>query len=467
MREKLKVALNEISERHIAESAGGKKKHSTLLRIISAAAVAAIVIGLFQLPRPIAAKAVSSPATPRISSRPDLENYESKEQWRAAYESWQEERSNRIEQTKVAAGNLSHFFIKGSEEFLANTIDTNTVWSPANACIGLAMLTELTAGETRQQIMELFGVNSTDVLRQRISAVWESVYQDDEKEICTLANSLWLEENLQHEQSTMDALGYHYYASVYEGDLGSSKIYRSIGAWLDNNTGGLLNAKNQIELPPDTVLALYSTLYLQSKWGDPFQASKNTSGAFHTPSEDKTVTYMNKELNEMYYYWGDRFSAVSLGLKNGSSMWFILPDEGLAPTEVLAGGQYMEMVLEQNYQNKKYMKVNLSVPKFDISAKQDLKAGLQKLGITKIFDPLAADFSSITASIPVYLSSANQAARIKIDEDGVKAAAYIEFPGPTSPAPPEDIIDFILDRPFLFVIAKANIPLFSGIVNDP
>ena len=53
------------------------------------------------------------------------------------------------------------------------------------------------------------------------------------------------------------------------------------------------------------------------------------------------------------------------------------------------------------------------------------------------------------------------------DEQGVKAAAYIEIPGAGAAAPPEEIIDFILDRPFLFVITSNSLPLFAGTVNEP
>ena len=56
---------------------------------------------------------------------------------------------------------------------------------------------------------------------------------------------------------------------------------------------------------------------------------------------------------------------------------------------------------------------------------------------------------------------------MQIDEEGVKAATYIELPGAGSAEPPEEIIDFILDRPFLFVIEKENIPIFTGCVNNP
>ena len=56
---------------------------------------------------------------------------------------------------------------------------------------------------------------------------------------------------------------------------------------------------------------------------------------------------------------------------------------------------------------------------------------------------------------------------VQIDEEGVKAAAYIELPGAGAAAPPEEIVDFVLDRPFLFVIENDNIPLFAGCVNNP
>ena len=33
--------------------------------------------------------------------------------------------------------------------------------------------------------------------------------------------------------------------------------------------------------------------------------------------------------------------------------------------------------------------------------------------------------------------------------------------------PPEEVIDFVLDRPFIFVITLGGVPLFSGVVNQP
>mgnify|MGYP002508233674 CR=1 FL=1 len=152
-----------------------------------------------------------------------------------------------------------------------------------------------------------------------------------------------------------------------------------------------------------------------------FSASKNTQDTFHAPNGDKTVTFMNKKLAQMYYYYGDKFSAVALGLKNGSLMWFILPDEGYTTADVLADGQYMQMVLQQDWENTKWMKVNLSVPKFDANSTINLKDGLQEMGVTDVFNELTSNFNEITGDVPIYLTAANQSVRVQIDEEGVKA----------------------------------------------
>ena len=464
MNEHIHEALNEISDKHIAEAATKKKRKRTIvLRITAAAAALALIIGVFQLPRPVMAQAVSLADDCRIPERPDRDDYPDADQWREALDAWEAQDQARTDTTKTALAGLQDFFTEANAKFLSGS--DNSVWSPANAYIGLSMVAELTDGTSRQQILDLFGVDSTDALQSQVSALWESTYEEG-FEACHLANSLWLQKGLSYDQATMDTLSYHYYADVYQTNLKNAG--GAIGAWLNNNTGGLLKkTTGSIQVPENAVLALYSTLYFQSKWSNQFRAANNKQDIFHAPSGDTTVTYMTKKLAMMDYYYGDCFSAVRMGLQNGSQMWFILPDEGYTTTDVLADGQYMQMLLDQTWENVKNMKVNLSVPKFDISGKQDLVGGLKEMGVTDVFDQNASDFSGITADTPLFLTAANQAVRVEIDEEGVKAAAYIEFHGATSPMPPDEIIDFVLDRPFLFVITNNRVPMFSGVVNEP
>ena len=469
-REEILTALEEISDKHIVEAEKPpKKKKRTVLRM-AVAAVLVIVIGVNVLSAPmrISAHTVATASESRMTERPDYDDYKDHEKWRADYDAWDAERNVRNETVAEAKGGLVSFFTDGNSQFCQTTKNENKLWSPVNAYIGLAMTTELTEGETKQQVLDILGVEDTDALRKQVSAVWESVYQDNSHEICVLANSLWLEKGLQYNQEAMDALAYHYYASVYQGDLGSNKTNKDIAAWINNNTGKFLNESTKnIALSPETIMALYSTLYFQAKWSDEFSANKNTDGVFHMPDGDTQAVYMNKKLKQMNYYWGENFSAVDLYLKNGCRMWFILPDEGMTTNDVLNDGTYMEMVLSNKWENSKYMKVNLSVPKFDVASTVDLKEGLEDMGATNVFYENVAEFTKLTGDSPVYLTGANQSVRVQIDEEGVKAAAYIEIPGSGSAAPPEEIIDFVLDRPFLFVITNDNIPLFAGCVNNP
>lgn len=466
MNEKVAKALGYVDEKYVTAAAKRKKKKRYWLGGIAAVLALVLLLNLPGIPLAITANAVSLASGSRQMQRPDLDDYKDRDAWRADRDKWEAEQKFLSNTTRDAMIDLEPFFTAGSAQFLSTQGSENLLWSPINAYIGLSMMTELTAGQSRQQILDLFGAADIDGLRRQVSAIWESAYSDNGHEVSTLANSLWLEKGLTYQQDTMDRLAYHYYASVYQGDLGSKKINNAIGAWINNNTGGFLKNKN-VNLSPETVLALYSTIYFQAKWQDQFAQRNNTTDVFHTPSGDKSVTFMNKKLAQMNYYWGDRFSAVALGLKNGSRMWFILPDEGYSTADVLSDGEYMQMVLQQDWENEKWMKVNLSVPKFDVNSTMNLKDGFQKMGVTDVFKVSTANFTEITGDVPIFLTAANQSVRVQIDEEGVKAAAYIEFPGATSPMPPEEIIDFILDRPFVFAITTENIPLFLGTVNNP
>ena len=468
MNEKVAKALGYVDEKYVTAAAKRKKKKHYWLGAVAAVLVLALVLQIPGNPLIFSVKAVSMASGPHMMQRPDLDDYKDRDQWRADFDKWEAEQNSLSTTTADARDDLAYFFTAGSARFLTAQGSENTLWSPVNAYIGLSMLTELTEGDSRQQILDLFGAADVEELRRQVSAVWESTYQDNGREISVLANSLWLEKGLDYRQDTMDDLAYHYYASIYQGDLGSKKTNKAIAAWLDKNTDGFLKKSTKnMDLSPETILALYSTIYFQAKWQSQFYQKNNTEDIFHAPDGDKTATFMNKKLSQMYYYWGDKFGAVSLGLKNGSRMWFILPDEGYTTADVLADGQYMQMILQQDWENNKWMKVNLSVPKFDVNGTVDLKDGFREMGVTDVFNEGAANFSQITADVPIFLTAANQSIRVEIDEEGVKAAAYIEFPGAMSPEPPEEIIDFVLDRPFLFAITTDHIPLFMGTVNHP
>ena len=67
------------------------------------------------------------------------------------------------------------------------------------------------------------------------------------------------------------------------------------------------------------------------------------------------------------------------------------------------------------------------------------------------------------------LSEVKHGVRVAMDEEGLTAAAYTVISMDTSSAmPPDDTMDFVVDRPFLFAVTDdLGLPLFVGIVNQP
>ncbi|MDE7280256.1 MAG: hypothetical protein K2N36_00760, partial [Ruminiclostridium sp.] len=284
-----------------------------------------------------------------------------------------------------------------------------------------------------------------------------------------LANSVWLNEGVNVKQQTVDTLAENYYTSSYSGDVSSRKMTDALREWLNRQTGGLLsNAVKNVELDPETIMALYSTVYFCAKWDREFSESENDNKTFHTLNGDVQTEFMNGTYTVGSYYGGEYFNAIHLNFKERGSMWFILPDKDKTVNDVLSSGEYVEMISNSwEWKNRKEMKINYSVPKFDISSQIRLSEGLINLGVRDIFNE-KADFSPLTDN-SVVISEANHAARVTIDEEGCTAAAFTELQlAGGLELPPEDEIDFILDRPFIFaVMSDTEQPLFIGTVSDP
>lgn len=425
-----------------------------------------------------AAGQIAAPVYPEMAPYPDEMSFLDEKSGEfdsdgmdAAYTAWREDRQKQYSQPEGYADSLAPFFSSSIPSFLAASQSENAVCSPLNVYMALALLAEVTGGDCRQQILDLLHAGDLNALRTQAGHVWNAHYCADSASTCVLANSVWLEEGMLYNADTLKTLADSYYASAFQGDLGSEEMDALLRDWINEQTGGLLEEQAQnLHMDPQTVLALASTIYYRAKWSNEFREEGNTEGIFHGPAGDIPVTYMNQTQTYGPYFWGEDFGAVSLGLEDGSRMWLILPDEGLAPSDLLESGHALDLILGDwaSTENQKSLRVNLSLPKFDVAADVNLKDSLKALGITDAFDPHKADFTPILPEDNCWLDSVSHAARVAIDEEGVTAAAYTVMLMCGSAMPPEEEMDFILDRPFLFVItSRDNLPLFAGVVRNP
>lgn len=215
-------------------------------------------------------------------------------------------------------------------------------------------------------------------------------------------------------------------------------------------------------------MALASTICFRAKWRNEFLEENTKEGVFHSPGGDTDCRYMYQNSQDIYY-WGERFSAVGKYLEDSGTMWLILPDEGVDAEKLLTDEETMDFIFSGGmWEKSKNTTIHLTMPKFDVSSDTSLIDGLSALGITDIFDVEKADFSPLIKNESgVIVSEAKHAVRVTADEKGCTAAAYTVMMAAGS-AMPQGEAEFVLDRPFLFVITNlSGLPLFAGIVNQP
>lgn len=388
------------------------------------------------------------------------------------YDAWSADRWKQLDQPEGYADELDAYLRTVIPALLGGDGGENKVCSPVNIYMALAMLAEVTDGESRGQILDLLGSGDIEELRAEASAVWNANYCADGALTSVLASSLWLNDQVSFKQPAIEALMKHYYASSFRGEMGSAAFDKALQDWVDKQTGGLLHEQaSGLQMDKDTILALATTVYFRDRWEDTFSEGGTSPDIFHSQTGDQTCDFMH-ESGVNTYFWGDRFSAVAKRLANsGGKMWFLLPDEGVAPEELLADGQTLDFLLSGGEgAESKYLVVDLAAPKFDVAADTDLVPSLQAMGITDVFDYTIADFSPLTDDIDeVFLSKAEHAARVAIDEEGVTAVAYtVMMMECGSALPPEERVEFVLNRPFVFAVTGADgLPLFVGVVHQP
>jgi serine protease inhibitor len=68
---------------------------------------------------------------------------------------------------------------------------------------------------------------------------------------------------------------------------------------------------------------------------------------------------------------------------------------------------------------------------------------------------------------PAWIDQINQTSRISLDEDGIEASNFTEVVMYGAPPPPDEIVEFNLDRPFILLIrGTSRNAIFMAVVNQ-
>lgn len=404
---------------------------------------------------------------PKMNPYPENNGFEFDE---AEYEAWAESQKEIAPSSEEYLSGVWEFSRDTMTAFLGDAKGENKIYSPVNIYMALGMLAEVTDGQSREQVLGLLHAKDILELRQNASDLWLAHYCDDGRFTSKLGASMWLDESVNYVPETLQQVAEVYRASSYRGEMGTPEMNTALQNWLNEQTGNLL--KDQVagvELDKEAILALATTLYYQAKWDREFNKNQTTEESFYAPDGDIKCDFMH-DSGSGFYYWDDNFAAVQKSFEAGGGMFFILPDEDVTVESLLKDEQVLNLLENPDeWENKKHLIVNMSVPKFDAVSKLSLADELQQLGVTEVFQSGVADFSPLTKDVDgIYVSQVEHAARVKIDEEGCEAAAYTVIVMCGSAMPPSEEVDFVADRPFLFVITgRDGLPLFIGVVNQP
>lgn len=339
--------------------------------------------------------------------------------------------------------------------------NANIISSPYSLSSLLSLTAQGAAGDTRVQLMHVLHINNLTGLGQALDKINDAWLNTG---TASFANALWGAKNLTYNESfllTMRESKYNHFLTVdYAKDPEVAR--QSINNWVEQNTQNYIKDLLPMNsLTKDTRLVLVNAIYFKGLWQVPFENTMTKQGSF-TLMNGKTIqTPMMNQQEHFLYSENDSLRMLQLPYNKGNLMMAILlPKNSLLEVlKKINGAQFSDLLSSASREN-----VVVQLPKFKIESTFDsLTETLQGMGLVLPFQE-KADFSNMVKG-PLWFSKVVQKAVLEVDEKGTVASAASGMVGVTAVAPGvPNIIEFIVDRPFLFVIfdAQAKIVLFMG-----
>ncbi|XP_053212893.1 plasminogen activator inhibitor 2 type A-like [Panonychus citri] len=376
------------------------------------------------------------------------------------------------------SGPTNSFGLRFLEQFNAKNSNKNVVFSPLSVILAYGMLLEGATGRTREQIKEVLQLSSigdqnSDVsqaakklLSRYRALIARSKFQDF---LVVLGNLVMVDKGYPLRESFVQSLKRNYFAQVTNEDFQNGKaIMDKLNSWVSEKTCGKIDKILSRSPNPDMLLLVINTVYFKGKWAKPFNKKYTFDETFANSDGTKSKIKMMSLRDTNFKYLHNRlakFKIVELPYIGKVSMIFILPTQTntLANFIPTLNSTKLENLLSSLHSTG--LKV-VNIPKFKLQDFHDLSMILSRMGMELPFTE-QAEFKNITEeSDLLFVSESIQKALIEVDEEGTVAVAVTCIKS-TGGAPPEPKEEFILDRPFIFIIRDnlTRVNLFVGQMN--
>lgn len=355
----------------------------------------------------------------------------------------------------------------------------NCFFSPYSITTALAMTAAGAANATLEQMRSALSVTLPGIEFDRaLNSIDQSLatYAKNTDGITFEAvNSSWMQSSWNFSIGYLNQLSQYYGAGMNLLDFGTEpeNCRTIINDWVaektDEKITDLLPAGS---IQPNTALVLTNAVYFLGEWQKSFNAAYTKNSLFHNiDMSTAEVPMMNfvepGESVEMLYTRQPGVRAMDFPYKGERFvMTVLLPDfDSLVSFEKSLTVKKLDTL----FSSLKKRKLTVSLPKFKFTyGSKSLKPALQALGMRDAFDVARADFSTMGGEQPLMISDVFHKAFIAVDEMGTEAAAATGVIM-TSPSINDDMVIFVVNRPFIFVIRDkvTGTILFMGRILNP
>ena len=353
------------------------------------------------------------------------------------------------------------------KKVLENSAESdNIIISPISISSALSMTVNGSNGATRDSMLSALRMNglTPEIINNSYKDLTAALLSVDKRDLITVANSVWTENNFVVKKPFSDILSQYYNAESKSFDISDPTVPKQVNSWIENKTNGLI--KNMVDqLDPSTVMLLINAIYFKGKWNSQFDKVNTVPGPFYKSDGTTVQAQMMKQTSEYNIYNGEGFTLAEFPYGQGNFvMDVIIPTEknGLKTIASLMTDNNLNAWLHQMGKRK----TELSFPKFKYGYKKELKDILETMGMSIAFSD-KADFSNIS-DFATQLSFVLHQAFIETNEEGTEAAAATVV-GIIATSMPAGPLVLNIDHSFLYLIRETttNSILFMGRVADP
>jgi serpin B len=349
--------------------------------------------------------------------------------------------------------------------------DGNLFFSPYSISNALAMTYAGARGETAGQMQKTlhFALG-----QERLHAAFHDLIGrlggagQARKYQLTVANRLWGQQDYGFLPEFVKLSEASYGAGLKEVDFikAREEARQAINTWVEGQTKDKI--KELIRpgiLTVDSRLVLTNAIYFKAAWLRPFSPKGTAPGAFQVAPGNEVKVPLMRGSQRTNYFQGEGFEALELPYEQHDlSMVVLLPQAGgLAAFErklTAANLSAWQRKLSDH-------QVDVTLPKFKVTAEFMLKPVLRRLGMPLAFDRGRADFSGMATRARLFISHVIHKAFVDVNEAGTEAAASTAVVMERLSAPPP--ATFHADRPFVYLLRdnRTGAILFLGRVTDP